>query len=100
MANASALYRPGCAKDVSIVPLTGVACDCSGIAVQEELQNVALNFRRKQGSLVLARHPPVPILAAQLNLVPFYSSFGFAVMSEPYDDFGVIHVEMSMRLGG
>ena len=36
------------------------------------------------------------ILAAQLNLVPFYSSFGFAVISEPYDDFGVMHVEMRM----
>jgi predicted GNAT family N-acyltransferase len=39
------------------------------------------------------------ILAAQLNLVPFYSSL-VAVISEPYDDFGVMHVEMSMRLGG
>src|SRR6266436_6595451 len=35
------------------------------------------------------------ILAAQLKLVPFYSSFGFAVISEPYDDFGVMHVEMA-----
>jgi ElaA protein len=36
------------------------------------------------------------VLAAQLNLVPFYSSFGFAVISEPYDDCGVMHVEMRM----
>jgi ElaA protein len=36
------------------------------------------------------------ILAAQLNLVPLYSSFGFAVISEPYDDFGVMHVKMRM----
>jgi ElaA protein len=40
------------------------------------------------------------ILAAQLNLVPFYSSFGFAVISEPYDDFGVMHVEMRTRPHG
>jgi ElaA protein len=40
------------------------------------------------------------ILAAQLNLVPLYSSFGFAVISEPYDDFGVMHVEMRMRPRG
>ena len=40
------------------------------------------------------------VLAAQLNLVPFYSSFGFAVISEPYDDFGVMHVEMRMRPPG
>jgi len=39
------------------------------------------------------------VLAAQLNLVPFYERFGFAVTSEPYDDFGVRHV-MMMRLRG
>ena len=37
------------------------------------------------------------VLAAQLNLVPFYQRFGFAATSEPYDDFGVAHVEMSLR---
>jgi ElaA protein len=37
------------------------------------------------------------ILAGQLNLVPFYESFGFAVTSKPYDDFGVMHVEMTLR---
>ena len=37
------------------------------------------------------------VLAAQLDLVPFYKSFGFAVSSEPYDDYGVQHVEMSLK---
>jgi ElaA protein len=36
-------------------------------------------------------------LGAQVPLVPFYQSFGFAVTSEPYDDFGVAHVEMMLR---
>jgi predicted GNAT family N-acyltransferase len=36
------------------------------------------------------------VLAAQLQLVPFYQGFGFAVTSEPYDDFEVQHVEMRM----
>jgi ElaA protein len=40
------------------------------------------------------------VLAAQLNLVSFYESFGFGVTSDPYDDFGVMHVEMRMRLRG
>ena len=35
------------------------------------------------------------VLAAQLPLVPFYTSFGFTVISEPYEDFGVMHVEMA-----
>ena len=34
------------------------------------------------------------VLAAQLDLVTFYRRFGFAAASEPYDDFGVMHVEM------
>ena len=33
-------------------------------------------------------------LGAQRHLVPFYKEFGFAVASEPYDDFGVVHVRM------
>ena len=33
-------------------------------------------------------------LGAQTQLIPFYASLGFAVISEPYDDFGVQHVEM------
>ena len=36
-------------------------------------------------------------LAAQVPLVPFYESFGFAAISRPYDDFGVAHVEMVLR---
>jgi ElaA protein len=37
------------------------------------------------------------VLAAQLDIAPFYASFGFAVASEPYDDFGVRHVDMILR---
>ena len=50
----------------------------------------ALSFCRE-------RHPAQPIiLGAQLHLVPFYESFGFAPVSEPYDDFGVMHISMAM----
>jgi ElaA protein len=37
------------------------------------------------------------VLRAQRHLIPFYDSFGFTVTSEPFDDFGVTHVEMMMR---
>jgi len=37
-------------------------------------------------------------LGSQVPLVPFYKRFGFAATSEPYDDFGVSHVEMVLRL--
>lgn len=36
------------------------------------------------------------VLRAQQYLVPFYLSFGFKVTSEPFDDFGVTHVEMML----
>ena len=36
------------------------------------------------------------VLRAQRHLMPFYEGFGFAVTSEPFDDFGVTHVEMKL----
>jgi ElaA protein len=73
------------------------------VAVASQLRRRGLGRRLMEEGLRFCRerYPAQDIiLAAQLNLVPFYSSFGFAVISEPYDDFGVMHVEMSMRLGG
>jgi ElaA protein len=35
-------------------------------------------------------------LGAQLHLVPFYQGFGFVPSSDPYDDFGVAHIEMML----
>jgi ElaA protein len=50
-------------------------------------------------TLCRERFPPQAIaLGAQVPLVPFYERFGFAATSEPYDDFGVAHVEMVLRL--
>lgn len=44
------------------------------------------------------RFPAEPILAGvQLYLVPFYGRFGFEATGEPYDDFGVAHVEMTLQ---
>jgi ElaA protein len=68
-----------------------VALPLRGHGLGRRLINEALRFCRE-------RYPVQDIvLAAQLNLVPFYERFGFAVTSEPYDDFGIRHVEMSMR---
>jgi ElaA protein len=42
-----------------------------------------------------AGHPGQPILlTAQSPLVRFYESFGFLPVSQPFDDFGVAHVDM------
>ena len=71
-----------------------VAAPLRGHGLGRRLMEEALSFCRE-------RYPAQDIvLAAQLELASFYESFDFAVISEPYDDFGVMHVEMSLRPGG
>ncbi len=48
----------------------------------------ALGFCRER----FAEQPIV--LTAQFHLVRFYQGFGFVTTSEPYDDFGLTHVDM------
>jgi predicted GNAT family N-acyltransferase len=36
-------------------------------------------------------------LTAQSHLVPFYRDFGFEPTGEPFDDFGLTHVDMALR---
>ena len=49
-------------------------------------------------SLCRERCPMQPVaLGAQLFLRPFYERFGFVPVSQPYDDFGVEHIEMVLR---
>jgi len=70
------------------------------VAVARHLRRRGLGRRLIDETLRFCseRYPAQDIvLAAQLNLVSFYEGFGFAVTSEPYDDFGVRHVEMSLR---
>jgi ElaA protein len=47
-------------------------------------------IRRAQG---LWPHQPVRI-GAQVYLERFYGEFGFARCSEPYDEDGIMHIEM------
>jgi ElaA protein len=37
------------------------------------------------------------VLNAQAHLVPFYQGLAFEAIGDPYDEFGVRHVEMRMR---
>jgi ElaA protein len=36
-------------------------------------------------------------LSGQTYLAPFYETLGFAVTSAPYDDYGLSHVDMTLR---
>ena len=43
-------------------------------------------------------YPGLPVLlTAQTYLVSFYRSFGFERTGEPFDDFGLTHVDMELR---
>ncbi len=71
------------------------------VAVSPSLRRGGLGRMLMEKALILCRERfPLQAIAlgAQVPLVPFYESFGFAATSEPYDDFGVAHVEMMLRL--
>jgi ElaA protein len=70
------------------------------IAVAAELRRHGLGRRLMQEALLFCRaqYPGQPVtLTAQVHLVPFYRGYGFAPIGEPFDDFGVAHVEMKFR---
>jgi ElaA protein len=73
------------------------------VAVSPSVRRGGLGRMLMEKALIRCRErfpQHVVALGAQVPLVPFYESFGFATASEPYDDFGVAHVEMVLRLAG
>ena len=70
------------------------------VALAPDLRGQGLGRMLMEQALRLCREDyrgrPV-VLRAQRHLARFYQSFGFAVSSEPFDDFGVTHVEMMLR---
>ena len=70
------------------------------VAVAAPLRGRGLGRRLTDEALSRCReHLPglAVALSAQARLVPFYSSFGFEPIGEPYDDFGVPHLDMELR---
>ena len=70
------------------------------VAVAAEQRQHGLGRRLMEGALLFCRahYPGRPaVLTAQAYLVPFYRSFGFEPTGSPFDDFGVAHVDMSLR---
>jgi ElaA protein len=83
--------------------LTRMPLRIGRVAVASHLRRCGLGRRLMAEALHFCREldPDQPIvLASQLALVPFYQSFGFAVVSEPYDDFGVLHADMQLQRPG
>jgi ElaA protein len=70
------------------------------VAIAEPLRR--RGFARSMMIEALARcrrdYPEYTVtLSGQTYLAPFYESLGFVVTSEPYDDYGLSHVDMMLR---
>jgi len=70
------------------------------VAVAAPLRRRGLGRRLMEEALLFCRaeYPgALVVLTAQAHLVPFYRGFGFEPTGEPFDDFGLTHVEMDLR---
>jgi ElaA protein len=70
------------------------------VAVAAPLRGRGFGRRLIDKALLFSREhcPGLPVvLTAQAHLVALYRSFGFEPTGEPFDDFGVSHVEMTMQ---
>jgi ElaA protein len=82
-------------------PLPGKACASFGrLTVAGQYRGIGLG--KELVSAILARLAkgscPDVLIGAQLYLEEFYERFGFTRDGEPYDDVGVLHVNMRLRL--
>jgi ElaA protein len=72
------------------------------VCIARHLRRRGLGHRLMAEALAFCREHhrgQVVALSAQLPLVPFYESYGFAAIGDPYDDFGVAHTEMRLVAG-
>ena len=70
------------------------------VAVAAELRGRGFGRRLMEEALGFCReHYPgqTVVLTAQAHLVPLYCGFGFEPTGEPFDDFGVAHIDMELR---
>jgi ElaA protein len=70
------------------------------VGAQARRQGIGRMLIREALLFCRDRYSRKPVaLGAQLHLAAFYRSFGFAVASDPYDDFGVAHIDMVLQPG-
>jgi ElaA protein len=84
-------------------PLAGSACASFGrVVVAQQYRGKGLG--KELISRVIARLAEGPgpdiLIGAQLYLEEFYADFGFTRDGESYDDVGVAHIKMRLRLRG
>jgi ElaA protein len=68
------------------------------VAAPSRRRGLARRLMNEALSRCREHYPGLPMaLTAQTYLVSFYSSFGFKPIGEPYDDFGLAHVDMEFQ---
>ena len=70
------------------------------VAVAAGLRRRGLARRLMNEAILVCRehYPGLPVaLTAQTYLVSFYRSFGFEPDGEPFNDFGLTHIDMALR---
>ena len=96
------LLRPGgaLAAYLRLIPYLAerrVAIGRVAVAVLLRRQGLARQMMAEALARCRRDYPDCAVtLSAQAYLVPFYESLGFRATSEPYDDYGVPHVDMAL----
>ena len=88
----------GCLRLIPFADETRVAI--GRVAVAEAWRRRGFARMMMEEALARCRHDYpdcVVTLTGQTYLAPFYESLSFAVTSAPYDDYGLSHVDMTLR---
>ena len=70
------------------------------IVVSQELRGQGFGSQIVQESILFIQNnlPNMPVkISAQLQLLDFYASLGFIAKGNPYDEDGIMHIDMFMR---
>ena len=84
----SRVLPPGISYSEVSIGRVAVAIESRGTGIGDELNRVSMKFIRNF-------YGDIPIrLSAQKHLSKYYNKHGFKVVSDPYDEDGIPHVEM------
>ena len=60
-------------------------------------QTLGQQVMQQSIEFIRSKYPGMPIkISAQVQLDDFYAEFGFVKSSEPYDEDGIMHIDMKL----
>jgi len=90
----------GCARVLAPAASRGGASSFGRLVAARETRGTGLGRRMVAACLerLAELHPGADVvISAQIQLEGFYGSFGFVTESAPYDDCGILHLDMRLR---